>query len=214
MSTEYDKLETETRESFGKGAARRLRAAGKVPGVLYGHGTAAQHLTVDAHALYLLVRRSNAIIDLQIDGKSQLALVKDVQRNPVLQGKPAIEHVDLVIVKKGEKVIVDVPVHIEGESAPGTISNHETVLLSIEVEALHIPDTIVVSVEGLEEHAQVLAGDIELPKGATLLTDPEALVVGIMTPAAPSLEEEEAEAEAEAEAAEAAAEKSSEESAE
>jgi large subunit ribosomal protein L25 len=204
MSTEYDKLETETRESFGKGAARKLRAAGKVPGVLYGHGTEAQHLTVDAHALYLLVRRSNAIIDLQIDGKSQLALVKDVQRNPVLQGKPAIEHVDLVIVKKGEKVIVDVPVHVEGESAPGTIANHETVAISIEVEALHIPDTIVISIEGLDEGAHILAGDIELPKGATLLTDPEMLVVGIMTPAAPSLDDEAAPAEGET--AEAAAE--------
>ncbi|WP_206447294.1 50S ribosomal protein L25/general stress protein Ctc [Agrococcus sp. KRD186] len=197
MSTEYDKLETETRESFGKGAARKLRAAGKVPGVLYGHGTEAQHLTVDAHALYLLVRRSNAIIDLQIDGKSQLALVKDVQRNPVLQGKPAIEHVDLVIVKKGEKVIVDVPVHIEGESAPGTIVNHEWTHLSVEVEALHIPDSLTVSVEGLEEGAHILAGDVELPKGATLLTDADALVAGIVTPAAPSLDEDEEAAEGE-----------------
>lgn len=190
MSTEYDQLETEIRESFGKGAARKLRAAGKVPAVLYGHGSEPQHLTVDAHALYLLVRRSNAIIDLQIGGKSQLALVKDVQRNPVLQGMPAIEHVDLVIVARGEKVVVDVPVHVEGESAPGTITNHETGAISIEVEALHIPDAIVVSVEGLEEGAHVLAGDIELPKGATLLTDPEMLVVGIMTPAAPALEDE------------------------
>ena len=185
MSTEYDKLETETRESFGKGAARKLRAAGKVPAVLYGHGTEPQHLAVDAHSLYLLVRRSNAIIDLQIDGKSQLALVKDVQRNPVLQGMPAIEHADLVIVKRGEKVVVDVPVHVEGESAPGTITNHETVVLSIEVEALHIPDSITVSIEGLEEGAHVLAGDLQLPKGATLLDDPEMLVVGIMVPAAP-----------------------------
>ena len=205
MSTEYDKLETETRESFGKGAARKLRAAGKVPAVLYGHGTEPQHLAVDAHSRYLLVRRSNAIIDLQIDGKSQLALVKDVQRNPVLQGMPAIEHADLVIVKRGEKVVVDVPVHVEGESAPGTITNHETVVLSIEVEALHIPDSITVSIEGLEEGAHVLAGDIQLPKGATLLDDPEMLVVGIMVPAAPQLEDEAA-APAEGETAEAAAE--------
>ena len=209
MSTEYDKLETETRESFGKGAARKLRAAGKVPAVLYGHGTEPQHLAVDAHSLYLLVRRSNAIIDLQIDGKSQLALVKDVQRNPVLQGMPAIEHADLVIVKRGEKVVVDVPVHVEGESAPGTITNHETVVLSIEVEALHIPDSITVSIEGLEEGAHVLAGDIQLPKGATLLDDPEMLVVGIMVPAAPQLEDEAA-APAEGETAEAAAEESAE----
>lgn len=206
MSTEYDKLETEIRESFGKGAARKLRAVGKIPGVLYGHGTEPQHLTVDAHALYLLVRRSNAIIDLQIAGKSQLALVKDVQRNPVLQGMPGIEHVDLVIVKRGEKVIVDVGVHIEGESAPGTIQNHETTALSIEVEALHIPDFITVSVEGMEEGSHILAGDIEMPKGATLLTDPETLVVGIMVPAAPTEEEDEAAAAAGSEAAEGAAE--------
>lgn len=196
MSTEYDQLETEIRESFGKGAARKLRAAGKVPAVLYGHGSEPQHLAVDAHALYLLVRRSNAIIDLQIEGKSQLALVKDVQRNPVLQGMPAIEHVDLVIVQRGEKVAVDVPVHVEGESAPGTISNLETVSLSIEVEALHIPDAITVSIEGLEEGAHVLASDVELPKGATLLTDPETLVVGIMAPSAPAAEDEGAEGDA------------------
>ncbi|GEK81050.1 50S ribosomal protein L25/general stress protein Ctc [Agrococcus baldri] len=214
MATEYDKLETETRESFGKGAARKLRAAGKVPAVLYGHGTEARHLTVDAHALFLLVRRSNAIIDLQIEGSSQLALVKDVQRNPVMMGMTAIEHIDLVIVKRGEKVVVDVPVHLEGESAPGTISNHESTSLSIEVEALHIPDSIVVSIEGLEEGAHITAGAVELPKGATLLTDPEALVVGIVVPAAPQLEDETAEA-AEGETAEAAeGEESAEESSE
>ena len=209
MATEYDKLETEIRESFGKGAARKLRAVGKVPAVLYGHGTEPQHLTVDAHALYLLVRRSNAIIDLQIADSNQLALVKDVQRNPVLQGMQAIEHIDLVIVKRGEKVVVDVPVHLEGESAAGTISNHESTSLSIEVEALHIPDAITVSIEGLEEGAHILAGDVELPKGATLLTDAETLVVGIVVPAAPVLEDETA-APAEGETAEEAAEESSE----
>ncbi|WP_347756340.1 50S ribosomal protein L25/general stress protein Ctc [Agrococcus sp. ProA11] len=205
MSTEYDKLETEIRESFGKGAARKLRAVGKIPGVLYGHGTEPQHLTVDAHALYLLVRRSNAIIDLQIGDKNQLALVKDVQRNPVLQGMQGIEHVDLVIVKRGEKVVVDVAVHFEGETAPGTIQNHETTALSIEVEALHIPESITVSVEGMEEGSHILAGEVPMPKGATLLTDPEALVVGVMTPAAPVDDETAAAAEdAAAEAAEAA----------
>ncbi len=197
MSTEYDQLETEIRESFGKGAARKLRAAGKVPAVLYGHGAEPQHLSVDAHALYLLVRRSNAIIELQIEGTSELALVKDVQRNPVLQGMQAIEHVDLILVRRGEQVVVDVPVHVEGESAPGTISNLETNSLSIEVEALHIPDAIVVSIEGLEEGTHVLARDVELPKGATLLTDPEALVVGIMAPAASATGDEAEQADAE-----------------
>lgn len=185
-----NKLETETRTSFGKGAARKIRAAGKVPAVLYGHGTEPKHLTLDAHQVFLLVRRSNAILDLQVDGASQLALVKDVQRNPVLQGRDAIEHLDLLIVQRGEKVVVDVPVHLDGESAPGTITNLEETSLSIEVDALAIPDSITVSIEGLEEGAHVLAGDVQLPAGATLLTDAEALVVGIMVPAAPTLEDE------------------------
>jgi large subunit ribosomal protein L25 len=188
-----NKLETETRTSFGKGAARKIRAAGKVPAVLYGHGTEPKHLTLDAHQVFLLVRRSNAILDLQVEGQSQLALVKDVQRNPVLQGRDAIEHLDLLIVQRGEKVIVDVPVHLEGESAPGTINNLEETSLSIEVDALNIPDSLVVSIEGLEEGAHVLAGDVQLPAGAALLTDPEALVVGIMVPAAPTLDDESAE---------------------
>ncbi|MBO1770743.1 50S ribosomal protein L25/general stress protein Ctc [Agrococcus sp. TF02-05] len=185
-----NKLETEPRTSFGKGAARKIRAAGKVPAVLYGHGTEPKHLTLDAHQVFLLVRRSNAILDLQIEGQSQLALVKDVQRNPVMQGIQSIEHLDLLIVQRGEKVIVDVPVHLEGESAPGTINNLEETAISIEVDALSIPDSIVVSIEGLEEGAHVLAGDIQLPAGATLVTEPDTLVVGIMVPAAPALDDE------------------------
>ncbi|KAA6430533.1 50S ribosomal protein L25/general stress protein Ctc [Agrococcus sediminis] len=213
MSTDDNKLSSEIRSSFGKGAARKLRAAGKVPAVLYGHGTEPQHLTFDAHDVFMLVRRSNAVLDLQIEGSSQLALVKDIQRNPVLQGVQAIEHLDLVIVQRGEKVTVDVPVHLEGESAPGTITNFESTSISIEVEALHIPDSITVSIEGLEEGAHVLAGQVELPKGATLLTDPGALVVGIIVPAAPVLEDEDA-APAEGETAEAEGEGESEESTE
>jgi len=191
--TDASKLVTEIRTSFGKGAARKLRAAGKVPAVLYGHGSEPQHLTLDAHDVFMLVRRSNAIFDLQIEGQSQLALVKDIQRNPVLQGSEAIEHLDLVIVARGEQVVVDVPVHVEGESAAGTITNLETASLSIEIEALHIPNNLVVSIEGLEEGAHVLAGDVALPQGATLLTDPETLVVGILVPAAPQDEAEGAE---------------------
>lgn len=188
-----NKLETEPRTSFGKGAARKIRAVGKVPAVLYGHGTDPKHLTLDAHQVFLLVRRSNAILDLQVEGASQLALVKDVQRNPVLQGVDAIEHLDLLIVQRGEKVIVDIPVHLEGESYPGTINNLEETSISIEVDALNIPDSVVVSIEGLEEGAHVLARDIALPEGATLVTEPDTLVVGIMMPAAPSLDDESAE---------------------
>ena len=192
MSTDDNKLVSEIRTEFGKGAARRLRAAGKVPAVLYGPGTDPQHLTLDGHDVFMLVRRSNAIIDLQVEGGSQLALVKDVQRNPILQGIPAIEHLDLVIVRRGEKVQVDVPVHVEGESAPGTIHNLENTTLLLEVEALHIPENVVVSIEGLEEGAQILASEVTLPKGAELITDGEALVVGITVPPAPVLEDEDA----------------------
>jgi len=188
--TDASKLVTEIRTSFGKGAARKLRAVGKIPAVLYGHGSEPQHLTLDAHDVFMLVRRSNAIFDLDIEGTSQLALVKDIQRNPVLQGAQAIEHLDLVIVKRGEKVVVDVPIHVEGESAPGTITNLEATSVSIEVEAMHIPNNLVVSIDGLEEGAHILAGGVELPEGATLLTDPEALIIGIMVPAAPQDAEE------------------------
>lgn len=182
MSSERSKLVTEQRTEFGKGAARRLRAAGKVPAVLYGHGTEPQHLTLNTHALFLVVRRSNAIIDLDIEGTSQLALVRDVQRNPVMMGADAIEHLDLIIVKRGEKVTVDVPVHLEGESAPGTISNLEVNTLSLDVDALNIPEYLMVSIEGLEEGALVTAADVTLPEGAELLTDAEQLVVGIIVP--------------------------------
>ena len=204
------KVIAELRDSFGKGFARRLRAAGKIPAVIYGHGAEPQHVALPGHETALIIRKSNQVLDLQIEGKSQLALVKDVQKDPVHQ---IIEHLDLIVVRAGEKVIVDVPVHLEGESAPGTITNFESTSISIEVEALHIPDSITVSIEGLEEGAHVLAGQVELPKGATLLTDPEALVVGIIVPAAPVLEDEDA-APAEGETAEAEAEGESEESAE
>jgi len=192
MSSDDNTLTTEIRTQFGKGAARRLRASGKIPAVLYGHGTEPRHLALDGHAVFLLVRKANAILDLQIEGESQLALVKDIQRNPVLQGIPALEHLDLIVVRRGEKVQVDVPVHVEGESAPGTIHTLENATLLVEVEALHIPESIVVSVEDLEDGAQVLASDVTLPKGAVLVSDPELLVVGISVPPAPVLEDEDA----------------------
>lgn len=203
MSTDDNKLTTEIRESFGKGAARKLRAVGKVPAVLYGHGTEPQHLTVNAHDVFMLVRRTNAIIDLQIEGKSQLALVKDVQRNPVLMGVPAIEHLDLVIVQRGEKVTVDVPVHVEGEPVSGFIAIQDATSVSVEVEALHIPESFTVSVEGLEDGARIVASEIELPGGAELLTDGDTLVVAVQEPQLPAEDEETEAAEGdEAEAAE------------
>ena len=201
--SEDNKVVAELRENFGKGFARRLRAAGKIPAVIYGHGTEPQHVALPGHQVALLIRRANALIDLDIAGKGQLVLVKDVQKDPVRQ---IIEHLDLIVVKKGEKVQVDIPVHVEGESAAGTILNQDATTVSLEVEATHIPERVTVSVEGLEEGAQILAGDLELPKGASLITEADVLIVAIAVPAAPVDEETEAaEAAAEETAAEAEA---------
>jgi len=174
-----NKLAAEVRTEFGKGAARRIRAAGKIPAVLYGHGTEPQHLTLPGHELSLIVRKANAVIDLDIAGTGQLALVKDVQKDPVRQ---LIEHLDLIVVRKGEKVSVDIPVHLEGESFSGTMAIVETSTLSVEAEATHIPERLIVNVDGLEEGTSILAGAVELPQGVTLTSDPEATVVLISVP--------------------------------
>ncbi len=200
----------EPRENFGKGYARRLRMAGRIPAVIYGHGTKPQHVSVPNHEVSLLLRKANAILDLNIEGKKQLVLVKDVQKDPVRQ---IIEHLDLVIVKKGEKVHVEVPLHMEGESFSGTIAMVETSTIKLEVEATHIPERVMVNIEGAEEGTQIHAKDVELPEGATLLDDPELLLVNVIVPAAASTgtEGEGAEAAAgeTAPAAEAAAEEAS-----
>ena len=195
------KVTAELRESFGKGAARKLRALGKIPAVLYGHGTEPVHVSLPGHQMLLILRKSNAVLELDIDGKGQLALVKDVQKDPVHQ---IIEHIDLLVVKKGEKVAIDVPIVVTGESAAGTIVNLDATTLSIEAEATHIPQNIEVSVEGLEDGAHITAADVVLPKGSSLLTDADVLVVAISIPAEQDLGEE-GEAAAGEEAAEEAA---------
>lgn len=172
-------LSVKVRTSFGKGAARKIRAADEIPAVLYGHGEAPQHLTLPGHETMLIVRRANAVITLDVEGTPELALVKDIQRDPVRQ---VIEHIDLISVRRGEKVSVEVPVHVEGESAVGTINVVETTTLELEVEATHIPQSVVVSIEGLEEGAQITAADVTLPQGASLVTDPETLVLNITVP--------------------------------
>jgi large subunit ribosomal protein L25 len=169
-------LVTEVRDTFGKGVARKIRAKGKIPAVIYGHGTEPQHVTLPGHETALILRKSNQVLELDIQGTTQLALVKDVQKDPVRQ---IIEHIDLIVIRKGEKVIVDIPVHVEGESAAGTSVNQDSNTVSLEVEAIHIPESIVVSIEGLEEGSQILAKDLALPTGATLVTEPETLIVGI-----------------------------------
>ncbi|MGN6198804.1 50S ribosomal protein L25/general stress protein Ctc [Humibacter sp.] len=200
MADDSNKVVAEARDRFGKGAARKIRAAGKIPAVLYGHGSDPQHLTLPAHQLGLILRKANAVLDLDIAGTSQLALVKDVQKDPVHQ---IIEHIDLIIVRRGEKVQVEVPVHVEGEPFSGTIVVQDLSTISVEAEATHIPERVVVDVEGLEDGTHIHAADIALPSGVALVSDPEALVVAISTPSAPAAEEtEEAEEAAEAEAAE------------
>jgi len=204
--SEDTKVHAEVREEFGKGFARRLRAAGKIPAVIYGHGTEPVHVALPGHQVSLIIRRANALLELDIDGKDQLALVKDVQRDPVRQ---IIEHIDLLVVKKGEKVQVEVPIFITGESFSGTIVTVDVNTIRLEVEATNIPQHIEVSVEGLEEGAHITAADVALPKGAALIDDPEVLLVAVSVPAAETesaAEEVEAESGAEAAAEEAAAE--------
>jgi len=207
-----NKLTAEPRTSFGKGAARKIRATGKIPAVIYGHGTDPQHVTLPSHEVGLILRKANAVLDLDINGKSQLALVKDVQKDPV---KQIIEHLDLVVVRKGEKVTVDIPVRVEGEPESGTEALQDANTLSIEAEATNIPEFLVVNVEGLAEGTHITAADVTLPAGSTLVSDPELLVVGITGEQAADLgEETEGDAEASDEGAAAGDDAAAEESAE
>ncbi|WP_062461820.1 50S ribosomal protein L25/general stress protein Ctc [Demequina soli] len=172
-------LAAETRTEFGKGFARRARAAGKIPAVIYGHGSEPVHIFLPGHDTMMALKHSNALLNIELDGKSELVIVKDVQTEPV---RRIIEHVDLLIVKKGEKVAVDVPVHVVGESFAGTIHVLEHASLHLEAEATHLPEVIEVSVEGLEDGAKIHASEIVLPKGAVLVTEGDTLVVSVSTP--------------------------------
>ena len=199
------KLAAEARTEFGKGFARRARAAGQIPAVIYGHGAEPIHITLPAKATTLAVRTANALLSLDLNGEGHLALVKDVQRDPI---KQIIEHIDLLTVRQGEKVTVDVPVHVSGETAPGTAHNLELTVVSLEAEATHLPESVEVNIEGRAAGEHIHASDLVLPKGSVLLTDAEALVVNISEATAAAAEEGEAEEApaGEAPAAEAAAE--------
>lgn len=190
------KLTAELRTEFGKGAARRIRRAHKVPAVLYGHGTDPIHISLPGHETLLALRTANALLSIEVDGEAQLALPKQVQRDPI---RNTVEHVDLVLVRRGEKVTVDVPVVIEGEAGPEilVVVDHNTV--PIEAEATHLPEQILVSIEGLAAGTQILASDLQLPSGSTLGLDAETLIVNLTNaPTAEAIEAELAEAEAEA----------------
>ncbi|MEU9573092.1 50S ribosomal protein L25/general stress protein Ctc [Streptomyces massasporeus] len=194
------KISAATRTEFGKGAARRIRREDNVPGVLYGHGSDPLHLTLPGHDLLMALRTPNVLIALDIDGKTnELAIPKSVQRDPL---KGFLEHVDLLLVKRGEQVTVEIPVHTEGELAPGGfLLEHVLNALPVEAEATHIPESVTVSIEGLAAGDSVLAKDIELPKGTTLNVEEDAVVLQVL--AAQAEEAPEGEETAEEEAAEA-----------
>jgi large subunit ribosomal protein L25 len=183
------KITAELRTEFGKGAARRLRRASKVPAVLYGHGTDPLHLSLPGHDTMLALKTRNVLITLDIDGKdNELALPRHVQRHPL---KGFIEHVDLLLVRRGEKVVVDVPIVVIGEAAIETLVNLENPTVAVEAEATNLPDRIEVSVDGAEAGTQVHARDLALPSGSTLAADEDLLVVNVtMAPTAEELEAE------------------------
>ncbi|MFC9893669.1 50S ribosomal protein L25/general stress protein Ctc [Nocardia sp. NPDC127579] len=191
-------LEAAVRTEFGKGAARRTRRAGNVPAVLYGHATDPQHLSLNAQAFSAILREhgTNAVLNLVIDGKKQLALTKSVVVHPI---RRYIEHADLLVIKKGEKVTADVHVALVGDAASGTLVTQDATTIAIEADALKLPESIEVSIEGAEAGTQITAGDVQLPAGVTLAADAETLIVNVIAaPAAEAAEGEGAEGEAEA----------------
>lgn len=171
-------IKAEARDEFGKGSARRLRVAGRVPGVLYSSGEDNVHFHVDRLEITALVRNdgTNAILELEVDGNKHLAMVKHVDQNVLTLN---IDHIDLLGVKRGEKVTVEVPVVYEGEAVADAVVLQELDVVEIEVEALKIPDQITVSIEGKEIGDQIFASDLSLPEGAELTTDPESLVINV-----------------------------------
>lgn len=189
------KLIAERRTEFGKGAARRIRRADRIPAVLYGHGQDPIHLTLEGHATMMALKHANALLEIENPDatKNELAITREVQINPVTRN---IEHVDLIIVRRGEKIEVDVPIILEGEAAPGTLVSVDNQTISILAEATHIPESIEVSIESREVGEHIYAADVKLPSGTQLVADPELLMVNISA----ELSEEQLEAELESEA--------------
>ncbi|MCK0089677.1 50S ribosomal protein L25/general stress protein Ctc [Rhodococcus sp. HNM0563] len=188
MSNE-NRLVAAVRTEFGKGAARRTRRAGQIPAVLYGHGTDPKHLSLPGLEFAAVLRNhgTNAVLTLEVDGTEQLALTKSVTTHPIRRN---IEHADLLVVKKGEKVTVEVPVVLTGIAGPGALVVNEVSTIKLEADALNIPEEISVSIESAPIGTQILAGGVELPAGATLQDDPELLLVNIVEAAAQASAEE------------------------
>ena len=191
------RLPAETRTEFGKGGARRTRRAGKVPAVIYGHGADPRHVALPAREFANAIRHggANVLLTLDVEGGEQLVIPKSIQRHPI---KGHYEHVDLLAVRRGEKVTIDVPIVVVGDIVAGGLLNQEATTVSVEVEATHIPTSFEVSIAGLEIGSQVTAGDVSLPSGATLTGDPDSvLLIVTQAPTAEELEAEVAEAAAE-----------------
>ncbi|MDK7083720.1 50S ribosomal protein L25/general stress protein Ctc [Pseudoglutamicibacter cumminsii] len=206
----FETIDAEVREDFGKGSARRARRDGQIPAVVYGHGAEPEHLLLPAHQTTLAVRQANAILSLKVAGDEHLVMVKDIQRHPLRQ---TVDHLDLLIVKRGEKVSVNVYLDYQGEVAPGLAASLDIQEVTVLADALNIPDTLVVNLEGREE-GSVLATDIELPEGVELEIDPETVIATVEEPQEIELPEDEETEGAGEEAAEAPAEEKSEEDSE
>ena len=173
-----EKITAETRTEFGKGAARRIRRENKVPAVIYGHGNDPVHITLPGHQTMMALKHggANALLELDVDGATHLALTKQVQVDPI---RRVLEHVDLVAVRRGEQVTVDVPIHVVGDADSGTLVVNENATVQLEAEATHIPEFIEVSVEGAKAGTQILASDLSLPEGSSLVVDPDTLIVNV-----------------------------------
>jgi large subunit ribosomal protein L25 len=193
-----DLIKAEARNEFGKGAARRIRRADKVPAVIYGHGNDPKHITLPGHDTMMALKHggTNALLHIDVEGKTLLALTKQIQADPI---KGFLEHIDFVEVRKGEKVTVEVGVHVEGEVNSEAMVVTELNTVSVEAEATNIPEWVTINVEGAVAGFQVFAKDLSLPAGSTILTDDEALVVNVVhAPTAEEIEAELEEAESEA----------------
>ncbi|MCX4726100.1 50S ribosomal protein L25/general stress protein Ctc [Streptomyces sp. NPDC090052] len=173
------KLTAEVRSEFGKGAARQIRRENKVPAVIYGHGADTVHITLPGHELMMALKTANALLRLDIEGRTELVIPKAIQRDAI---KRNLTHVDLLAVKLGEKVTVEVSVHAEGDLAPGAnLLEYVLNTLTVEAEATHIPESVTVSVAGMDAGDSILAKDVPLPSGTTLATDEDAVVIQVVS---------------------------------
>ncbi len=194
------KIQVTKRTEFGKGASRQARRDGLIPAVVYGHGTEPVHLLMPAQETTLAVRNPNALLTVVSEGEEHMVLPKDIQRNPL---KQTVEHLDLIEVRRGEKVIVDVTVHVEGEAAPGTVFNLEEVTVPVEAEATHLPESVTISIEGREAGDHVYAQDVQVPAGSVLQLEDDYVIATVSEEIAQDLGEEPETEAAEGEAAEA-----------